>query len=85
MNDTPKIDDIPLNSTALEVNDETVMWFGKYKGKRLADVPASYLLWCYDQNVQQDKLGLYTKRQLRSLRREAEDELLMVHWMDYFE
>lgn len=76
-----KIDDFPLNE---EVTDETIMWFGKYKGSRLADVPASYLMWCYDQNVQQDKLGMYIKRQLRSLRREAEDEMLIMDDMGYY-
>jgi uncharacterized protein (DUF3820 family) len=29
--------------------DESPMPFGKHKGKKLSEVPASYLLWCYDQ------------------------------------
>lgn len=29
--------------------DETRMPFGKYKGTKLANVPASYLLWLYEQ------------------------------------
>jgi len=30
-------------------NDETEMPFGKFRGKRLADVPASYLIWAAKQ------------------------------------
>ncbi len=36
--------------------DTTPMPFGKYKGKQLQDVPASYLLWLWDE-----KLPLYDK------------------------
>lgn len=30
--------------------DSSLMPFGKYKGVRLIDIPASYLLWLYDSN-----------------------------------
>jgi len=33
--------------TILEHNDE--MPFGKYKGRKMEDVPDSYLVWCYEQ------------------------------------
>lgn len=29
--------------------DETVMPWGKHKGTKLEDIPASYLLWCLEQ------------------------------------
>lgn len=32
----------------MSYTDETEMPFGKYKGQKLANVPASYLLWYYD-------------------------------------
>ena len=32
------------------VTDETKLWYGKHKGKTMIDVPASYLVWCYDNN-----------------------------------
>ena len=31
------------------LTDESIMPFGKYKGKEMANVPASYLLWIYDE------------------------------------
>lgn len=32
-----------------EYSDDTPMPFGKHKGSRLRHVPASYLLWWYEQ------------------------------------
>lgn len=32
------------------LTDNDLMPFGKYKGEKLANVPASYLLWLYDNN-----------------------------------
>lgn len=31
-------------------NDSTPMPFGKYKGDKLANVPAEYLMWLLDNN-----------------------------------
>lgn len=31
------------------VNDDYIFPFGKHKGKKIANVPASYLLWLFDQ------------------------------------
>ena len=31
------------------MNDNSLMPFGKHKGKKLANVPAQYLLWCLVQ------------------------------------
>jgi hypothetical protein len=30
------------------MNDKSVMPIGKYKGERMANVPAEYLLWMYE-------------------------------------
>lgn len=30
------------------ITDESVMPYGKYKGKQMADVPAEYLQWLFD-------------------------------------
>jgi len=32
------------------MTDESVMPFGKYKGDPIGTVPASYLLWLYEEN-----------------------------------
>ncbi len=39
--------------------DSTVMPFGKHKGAKLSDVPASYLLWLFEQTWIKDWPGLY--------------------------
>lgn len=33
----------------MALTDESIMPFGKHKGKEMANVPASYLLWIYDE------------------------------------
>ena len=30
------------------LTDESPMPWGKYKGDKMTNIPASYLLWCYD-------------------------------------
>jgi uncharacterized protein (DUF3820 family) len=32
------------------MDDETILTFGKYKGIKLANIPATYLLWLYENN-----------------------------------
>lgn len=36
------------------MTDTDIMPFGKHKGKRMEDVPASYLLWLWDSGVWQE-------------------------------
>lgn len=31
-----------------EITDDTPMYFGKHKGKRMADVPPEYLWWAWE-------------------------------------
>ena len=42
-----------------ELTDESVMPFGKYKktGTQMANIPASYLLWLWEQNKGKKPLG----------------------------
>ncbi len=54
--------------------DSDRMTFGKHKGERLADVPASYLLWCYRELELIRKypgLRAYIEKNLRRLQAEA--------------
>lgn len=37
------------------MTDTDIMPFGKHKGKRMEDVPASYLLWLWDNGLWQEK------------------------------
>ena len=32
------------------MTDESIMPFGKFKGESMANVPADYLLWLYENN-----------------------------------
>lgn len=34
----------------MALHDDSPMPFGKYKGDKMANVPASYLMWLYDEN-----------------------------------
>lgn len=51
--------------------DETVMPFGVHKGKQLADVPASYLLWLHENNKCTPELKQYIEANLSVIRLEA--------------
>ncbi|HUR11201.1 MAG TPA: DUF3820 family protein [Flavitalea sp.] len=43
------------------MNENTLMPFGKYKGQKLANVPAGYLLWLYDTQ----KCGIALREYIR--------------------
>lgn len=51
--------------------DKTLMPFGQYKGEALANVPASYLLWIYDNVTLSEPLKEYIKDNLTALKQEA--------------
>jgi hypothetical protein len=43
----------------LHFNDNSLMPFGQYKGYKMANVPASYLLWIYDNLQLREDLKKY--------------------------
>ena len=53
------------------MTDEDKMPIGKYKGEKLANVPASYLLWLWDQGNIFGPLKDYIKENLDVLRAEV--------------
>lgn len=56
------------------MNDESVLTFGKYKGKKLANVPASWLIW-YDEKAigrKDEALLAYIKENKQLLLQECE-------------
>jgi len=53
--------------------DETEITFGKYKGTKLANVPASYLLWLYDNNKCGYELKTYIRNNHEQLEKEAKE------------
>jgi len=52
------------------MNDNSIMPFGKYKGYKLANIPASYLLWLYNQGLQKGNLRDYIIDNLQLLKQE---------------
>lgn len=47
------------------VFDDTVMWFGVHKGKRLKDIPDSYFQYLLDNNISFRGIKNYSKRRLK--------------------
>ena len=52
------------------MNDESIITFGKYKGEKLANVPANYLIWLYDENKCFGEIKDYIKENIEVLREE---------------
>jgi len=61
----------PINST---VTDETIIPFGAHAGKAMVNVPASYLLWMYENKKLEyaDRLGFkkYVEENIEALKKE---------------
>lgn len=54
--------------------DDTVLDFGIHKGKRLEDVPASYLLYLYENGKSFGALHAYIKDNLDVLVKQFQEE-----------
>ena len=52
-------------------DDNTVMPFGKHKGKKMANVPAVYLLWLYGEGCNHEGVKKYIVANLSLLEQEA--------------
>ena len=49
------------------MDDNSIMPFGKYKGEKMANVPASYLLWIYDEPFCTGELKKYIKENMDAI------------------
>ena len=56
------------------MTDEDLMPFGKYKGNKMANVPASYLLWLFDMDKCYGAVKGYVKENLDVLRLEVKNQ-----------
>ena len=54
----------------MEYTDETIMPFGKYKGRMMANVPADYLLWVRLQDWVSNEMLKYINDNLDALKKE---------------
>jgi uncharacterized protein (DUF3820 family) len=53
----------------MALNDNSSMPFGKHKGDRLINVPASYLLWLYENNKCSGELKQYIEDNLDAIKK----------------
>ncbi len=61
------------------ITDLTEMPFGKHKGTNMIDVPATYLLWLWDNGIWAEKgkpMHNYIKGAFSALESEAKDYLV---------
>ncbi|WP_183567431.1 putative quorum-sensing-regulated virulence factor [Mucilaginibacter sp. SP1R1] len=56
--------------------DNTPMPWGMHKGKTLANVPDSYLLWLYTENKAHGELREYIKNNLASINTNIKKSLI---------
>ena len=54
--------------------DESLMPFGKFKGNRLVDVPARYLLYLHRESIARDNLKAYIEDNLEVLEKEVQNK-----------
>ena len=69
------IEDKPAKAER-QLHDDSPMPFGKHKDRKLADVPAGYFLWLWEQEWFQYKfpdLHTYVKQNMNVLQAEADD------------
>lgn len=59
----------PTKTTEDRYTDDTIIKFGKYKGKRLADIPGSYMRWCYGNDIGM-RLTIYIHRNIERYEKE---------------
>lgn len=53
--------------------DYDLMPFGKYKGRTMADVPASYLMWLWDNGCDNELVKNYIHNSMDAIKQELGD------------
>lgn len=64
---------VPLNQyrkSTKKMDDKSIMPFGKYKGEKMANVPADYLIWLFENNKCFGDLLGYIRANEENLRQE---------------
>lgn len=51
-------------------NDNSIMPFGKYMGKRMVEIPAHYLIWLFNQGCQHEEVRRYILDNMQALIKE---------------
>ena len=58
----------------MKLTDISPMPFGKHKGTQMANVPASYLIWLYDNDKCSVEVREYIEDNLRVLKQEIKND-----------
>lgn len=59
------------------LKDDSIMPWGKHQGKKMANVPSSYLLWLYEEGKLKDKeVKAYVEDNLVVIRQQVKSEQL---------
>lgn len=58
-------------STLEVLTDKSPMPWGKHKGTAMANVPANYLIWCYENNKCDGPVKVYIEDNLELLKKEV--------------
>ena len=58
----------------MALNDNSPMPWGKHKGQKMANVPASYLRWLYDNNKCNAEVQAYIKDNMDVLKEEIKNK-----------
>lgn len=58
-----------------KITDNSLMPYGKYKGKKMANISASYLLWMYRNDKLFKALEVYVEENMDALEKEEKEEL----------
>jgi uncharacterized protein (DUF3820 family) len=59
------------DNTPNEITDNSAMPFGKFQGKAMANIPAKYLLWLYDNGCSHEGVRKYIMANIAGLKKEA--------------
>lgn len=54
-----------------KMTDESIMPWGKFKGQKLANIPASYFMWLYENKKANGEVLKYINDNLECLRTEV--------------
>lgn len=56
------------------MDDNSIMPYGKHRGEKLANVPAAYLIWMYDNKKLSPELKKYCEENIEVLKIQKKQE-----------
>lgn len=57
-----------------KLQDSDLMPYGKYKGSKMIDVPASYLMYLYDNKMCSDNVKIYIEENKEVIEKELKEK-----------